>query len=105
MDAWFARRGDLLVLAGRLVPGVRAVVSLPAGMARMPLWRFTFLTAIGSLAWNAGLIEVGELLAARWVEVAAVVSPMSTGLLAAAAGAVPAGWVWHRTRGARAVAR
>jgi membrane protein DedA with SNARE-associated domain len=51
----------------------------------MPLWRFTLLSAVGSLAWNVGLISLGEALAARWTEVAAVLSPASTGLLAAPA--------------------
>src|SRR4051812_8931784 len=46
MEAWFVRRGDWLVLAGRLVPGLRAVVSVPAGMGRMPLWRFLLLPAL-----------------------------------------------------------
>src|SRR3954463_2147787 len=82
-EAYFARRGDWLVLVGRLVPGVRALVSVPAGMARMPLGRFTVLTAAGSFAWNAGLIEAGRLLAQRWAEVTAVLAPASTGLLAA----------------------
>ena len=99
-EAYFDRRGDWLVLVGRLVPGVRALVSVPAGMARMPLGRFTALTAAGSFAWNAGLIEAGKLLAQRWAEVAAVVAPASTGLLAAAAAAVPAVWLWWRTRAA-----
>jgi membrane protein DedA with SNARE-associated domain len=104
-EAWFARRGDLLVVAGRLVPGLRSLVSVPAGMERMPLWRFTLLTAIGSLAWNAGLIGAGEALAARWTQVAEVVSPVATGLLVAAAIALPAAWLWHRMRATRAVAR
>jgi membrane protein DedA with SNARE-associated domain len=104
-EAWFARRGDLLVLVGRLVPGLRAVVSVPAGLARMPLWRFVGLTAIGSLAWNAGLIGLGEALAVRWAEVAGVVGPASTSLLAAAAVALPVAWWLHRARGARAAAR
>jgi membrane protein DedA with SNARE-associated domain len=103
-EAYFARRGDWLVLVGRLVPGVRAVVSIPAGTARMPLGRFTALTAAGSFAWNAGLIEAGKLLAQRWTEVAAVVAPASTGLLAVAVAAVPVAWLWRRTRAA-AVAR
>src|SRR4051812_49981672 len=59
-EAYFSRRGDWLVLVGRLVPGVRALVSVPAGMARMPLGRFTLLTAAGSFAWDAGLIEAGQ---------------------------------------------
>jgi membrane protein DedA with SNARE-associated domain len=104
-EAYFARRGDWLVLVGRLVPGVRALVSVPAGMARMPLGRFTALTAAGSFAWNAGLIEAGKLLAQRWAEVATVVAPASTGLLAAALAGVPAAWLWRRARGAVPVTR
>lgn len=104
-EAWFARRGDWLVVIGRLVPGLRAVVSIPAGTARMPLVRFAALTAIGSLVWNAGLIGVGMALAARWAEVAAVVAPVSTWALAAAAVVLPAAWLWRRTRPAPAVTR
>src|SRR3954466_5250147 len=99
-EAYFARRGDWLVLVGRLVPGVRALVSVPAGMARMPLGRFTALTAAGSFAWNAGLIEAGRLLAQRWAEVAAVVAPASTGLSAAALAAALVAWLWRRARAA-----
>ncbi len=95
-EAWFARRGAWLVLGGRLVPGVRALVSIPAGMARMPLWRFLALTALGSAAWNAGLITTGEALAARWSAVAGVLTPISTGLLLALTAALPAGWLWRR---------
>jgi membrane protein DedA with SNARE-associated domain len=102
-EAWFARRGDWLVVVGRLVPGLRAVVSIPAGTARMPIWRFTLLTALGSLVWNAGLIGVGMALAARWTEVAAVLAPATAYLLAAAAVALPAAWLWRRTRAARLV--
>jgi membrane protein DedA with SNARE-associated domain len=104
-EAWFARRGDWLVVVGRLVPGLRAVVSIPAGTARMPIWRFTLLTAIGSLVWNAGLIGVGMALAARWAEVAGVLAPATMYLLAATVVALPAAWLWRRTRVARAVAR
>jgi membrane protein DedA with SNARE-associated domain len=71
----------------------------------MPLGRFTLLTAAGSFAWNAGLIEAGRLLAQRWAEVASVVAPASTGLLAAAVAAVPVVWLWRRTRAAAAVAQ
>jgi membrane protein DedA with SNARE-associated domain len=96
-EAYFARRGDWLVLVGRLVPGVRAVVSVPA---RMPLGRFTLLTAAGSFAWNAGLIEAGRLLAQRWAEVATVMAPASTGLLATALITVAVAWLWRRARAA-----
>jgi len=104
-EAYVENRGDWLVLVGRLVPGVRALVSVPAGMARMPLGRFTALTAAGSFAWNAGLLEAGKLLAQRWAEVATVVAPASTGLLVAALAAVPAARLWRRARAAGTVAR
>jgi membrane protein DedA with SNARE-associated domain len=97
MEAWFARRGDWVVLVGRLVPGLRAVVSVPAGMGRMPPGRFLLLTAAGSLVWNAGLIGVGEALAAHWTEVAAVVAPASMYLVAIAAALLPFVW-WLRRR-------
>jgi membrane protein DedA with SNARE-associated domain len=103
-EAWFARRGDWLVVVGRLVPGLRAVVSIPAGTARMPMGRFLLLTGIGSLVWNAGLIGVGMALAARWAEVAAVAAPATMYVLAVAAVALPVAWLWRRTRTPRAVA-
>jgi membrane protein DedA with SNARE-associated domain len=103
-QAWFDRHGDWMVVIGRLVPGLRALVSVPAGMGRMPQWRFLGLTAIGSLAWNAGLIELGNALAARWTEVEAVATPAFAALLAAAAVALPAVWWWRQHRSAAAVA-
>jgi membrane protein DedA with SNARE-associated domain len=104
-DVWFARRGDLLVLLGRLVPGVRALVSVPAGMARMPFWRFTLLTAAGSLVWNAGLIELGAALATRWTDVAGAVAPAATGLLLVLAAALPAVWRWRHVHAVPTVVR
>lgn len=65
-QSWFRRRGDWAVLAGRLVPGVRSLVSLPAGLAPMPLGRFLVMTTLGSLAWNALLVGLGWQLGARW---------------------------------------
>lgn len=99
-QAWFDRHGNWVVVVGRLVPGLRALVSVPAGLGRMPLWRFLGLTAIGSMAWNAGLIEVGNALAARWTEVETVASPAAGALLAATLVAIPAVWWWRRHRGA-----
>lgn len=65
-DAWFARHGDKAVLIGRVIPGVRSLVSLPAGAAGMPFWRFTVLTTIGSLVWNLLLIGSGWLLGTQY---------------------------------------
>ncbi|MGC5224056.1 DedA family protein [Micromonospora sp. DT81.3] len=59
---WFGRSGSWTVLVGRLVPGVRSLISLPAGASRMNLFRFSLYTIIGSGAWNALLIGVGAAL-------------------------------------------
>lgn len=69
-QAWFRRHGDLAVLLGRFVPGVRSVVSLPAGIQAMPLLRFSLLTTLGSAGWNALLIGAGFVLGQRWRTVA-----------------------------------
>jgi membrane protein DedA with SNARE-associated domain len=68
-DAWFARRGELAVFVGRLIPGVRSLISLPAGAAGMPLGRFVLLTAAGSAIWNSLLIGAGVLLGTQWQRV------------------------------------
>lgn len=68
---WFARHGRSAVLLGRLVPGVRSLVSLPAGAQRMPLAQFVAYTAIGSLVWNSLLVGGGYALGTQWDEVQA----------------------------------
>ena len=66
VDAWFDRHGGKAVFFGRMVPGVRSLISVPAGVGRMPLPRFLLLTLAGSLVWNSLLIAAGYLLGARW---------------------------------------
>lgn len=61
-DAWFARYGGWAVLLARLVPVLRALISYPAGVARMPVGRFVLFSALGSLPWNAALLLGGYLL-------------------------------------------
>jgi membrane protein DedA with SNARE-associated domain len=68
-DRWFQRYGDSAVLFGRMVPLVRAFVSLPAGVARMPLVRFTVLTVIGSIPWVLALALVGHAVGGNWTSV------------------------------------
>lgn len=63
---WFDRHGTRVVLFGRLVPVVRSVVSIPAGSDKMPLARFTLLTAAGSLVWNTVWVCVGWALGDQW---------------------------------------
>jgi membrane protein DedA with SNARE-associated domain len=68
-DRWFQRYGDPAVLFGRMVPLVRAFVSLPAGVARMPLLRFTVLTLIGSIPWVLALALAGHAVGGNWTSV------------------------------------
>ena len=63
---WFRRHGGRSVLLGRLVPGVRSVISLPAGAERMPLLRFSLFTLLGSAVWNGLLIGLGALLGTQY---------------------------------------
>lgn len=63
---WFRRHGRAAVLSGRLVPGVRSVISIPAGAQRMPRGQFLLLTTLGTTGWNALLIGAGLLLGQRW---------------------------------------
>jgi membrane protein DedA with SNARE-associated domain len=68
-DRWFQRYGDSAVLFGRLIPLVRAFVSLPAGIAKMPFGRFTVLTLIGSIPWVVALAFAGHALGGDWTSV------------------------------------
>jgi membrane protein DedA with SNARE-associated domain len=68
-DRWFQRYGQPVVLFGRMVPLVRAFVSLPAGVARMPIGRFTLLSVIGSIPWVLALALAGHALGSDWTSV------------------------------------
>lgn len=65
-DRWFQRHGDITIFVGRLLPVVRTFIAFPAGVARMPLWRFTIYTFIGSLIWCWGLAWIGLKLGQHW---------------------------------------
>jgi membrane protein DedA with SNARE-associated domain len=68
VDRFFAQHGDAAVALTRVMPVVRAFISLPAGIARMPFWRFTWLTALGSLPWVAGFAILGNAVGENWDE-------------------------------------
>jgi membrane protein DedA with SNARE-associated domain len=68
VDGWFKRHGDATVFLARLLPLVRAFISLPAGVAKMPFWRFTWLTALGSLPWVLGFGLLGREVGHSWEE-------------------------------------
>ena len=65
-DKGFAKYGSKIVFFGRLLPVVRTFISLPAGIAKMKLWKFIFYTALGALPWNFALAEVGIKMGQNW---------------------------------------
>src|SRR5436309_9676555 len=65
-DRWFARYGGSTVFFSRMVPVVRTFISLPAGVARMPFWKFTFLSTAGIIPWVIGFGLVGKQVGDRW---------------------------------------
>jgi membrane protein DedA with SNARE-associated domain len=73
----FEKHGSWVVAASRCVPVLRSVVSLPAGMTRMPLVKFVVLTAIGTGVWNAAFIAAGWFLAEKWQKVDSSMGPVS----------------------------
>jgi membrane protein DedA with SNARE-associated domain len=97
-DRWFDRRAVPIVLFGRLVPGVRSLVSVPAGLSEMPLGRFLAATTAGTLAWNAALLGAGALLGAQYDRVEGYVGPVSTAVMVVVVLAVVGGVVWLRRR-------
>ena len=67
-DSWFQRHGDVTVLVTRCLPIIRTFISLPAGVARMPFWRFTVLTLIGCIPWVLMLALIGREVGDNWEE-------------------------------------
>ncbi len=68
-DRWFQRYGEATVLFGRMIPLLRAFVSLPAGIAKMPVVRFTVFSLIGAIPWTLGLALAGHALGSDWTSV------------------------------------
>ena len=68
---WFRERGRSAVFLCRLIPIVRSLISIPAGIARMPFVPFLVFTAAGSLLWNTGLVYAGRIAGDSWEKVSA----------------------------------
>lgn len=99
-DRWFEKYGDAAAFFSRLLPVVRTFISLPAGIARMPFWRFTILTFIGSLPWSFALTLAGYLLGENWERILPYTEPVSYAI-AAGALLLLAVWLIHRARRAK----
>lgn len=76
-EAFFAKHGDPAVLISRILPVVRTFISLPAGIAEMPVIKFSILTLLGSIPWTLGLTLAGRALASNWQSVSKAATPIS----------------------------
>ena len=99
-DRWFREHGEATVFFARMLPIVRTFISLPAGVARMPFWRFTLLTTLGCIPWVTALALIGREVGDNWEEWKDKLHYLDYPiLLAIIAGAV---WLfirWRRDRG------
>lgn len=93
-EEWFARHGRKAVFFGRMIPIFRSLISVPAGIERMPLWQFLALTGVGSAIWNSAFVGAGYALGEQWHQVEPVAGYFQWAVLAA----VAFGLAWLVTR-------
>ncbi len=79
---WFARYGAAVVLFGRMVPAIRSIVSIPAGIAHMPIGRFLLFSGLGSLIWTTLLMVAGYRLGRHFGDVAHWAGPVTNIVIA-----------------------
>jgi membrane protein DedA with SNARE-associated domain len=99
-DRWFARWGSWAVLVARCLPIIRTFISLPAGIARMPFWRFTVLTFVGCVPWVTGLALIGRAAGADWERLQKQLHYVDYAVIALAIGGIV--WWLLKRRGQRA---
>jgi len=96
-ERWFARYGDWAVLVSRVLPVIRTCISLPAGIARMNVWRFSILTFVGSFPWSLGLAWAGFVLGENWERIRDWMRPADIPILIVLA-ALVAWYIYRRVR-------
>lgn len=101
-DRWFQRYGDWAVLLSRCLPIIRTFISLPAGIARMPFWRFTILTLIGCIPWVLMLALAGRAVGDNWESLQKQLHLVDYALVVAIVGGVV--WLVVRNRRRRRAA-
>jgi membrane protein DedA with SNARE-associated domain len=80
-DRWFERYGNWTVFFSRLLPVVRTFISVPAGVARMPVWQFSIYSFAGSFPWSLGLAWAGFVLGANWERIRTWMRPADIPIL------------------------
>ena len=82
-EAWFARHGRKTIFFGRMVPIFRSLISVPAGVERMPVGQFLLLTALGSAIWNTVFVVAGYQLGENWQRVEPYVGALQWAVIVA----------------------
>jgi membrane protein DedA with SNARE-associated domain len=80
-DDWFDEHGHKAVLVGRVIPTVRTLISVPAGLSEMPWKRFLIYTSIGTAVWTTGLALLGYSLGSQYKRVGEWIDPISFGVV------------------------
>ena len=93
-DEWFRKYGDWIVFGSRMLPVVRTFISIPAGIARMNLWRFSIFTFVGAFPWSLGLAYGGFLLGENWEQLRSAMRPFDIPILVI--GAAAGVWFFYR---------
>jgi len=87
----FHRHGSAIVLFARMIPTLRSLISIPAGLFGMSHWRFLVFSTIGTAGWSAALAGVGYFLGTRFAEIDRWLGPISTGIVVM----IVAAWLWR----------
>jgi len=103
-DRWFATRGEITVFIARMIPGVRGFISIPAGIARMNVIRFSIFTFIGAFPWTLGLAWGGFLLGENYDSIRDVTKPFDVPIIGTVA-VIVVWFIWHRVLEVRAESR
>ena len=96
-EGWFARYGEVTVFFSRMLPIVRTFISLPAGVARMPLWRFLTFSILGAIPWVMLLVWGGIVLGDHWLDIKQSLRGLDY-IVAAAIVLLVAVFVWRHVR-------
>jgi membrane protein DedA with SNARE-associated domain len=97
-DAWFERWGSWGILIGHAIPGIRSVISFPAGLFKMDIRRFVLFTFLGALIWNTVLASAGYLLGEYYIQFWKALRGWDTVILGLALLGLVAYFIWQRKR-------
>lgn len=95
---WFQNNGKYGTLFGRCVPVIRSLISIPAGMAQMPLLQFTTYTLLGSLLWNILLVSLGCIMGENWHQVVIIFNTYSNVMIILLILSILAFFIYHHIK-------